>query len=949
MSGRATKPVADAVKPAGMMPDLNVNPCKMCMPMGSSMAAYGIEGCMTILHGSQGCATYIRRHMATHYNEPVDIASSALTEQGTVYGGEGNLSKGIDNLIKLYHPKVINISTTCLAETIGEDVPAMIVRWYEAHPGENVVLVPTSSPGYGGSQFEGYFSFLHALVSTVEMKPETAAPHQLNIVCGPASPADMRFLNRLIDAFGIDAVVLPDISTSLDRGYLPVYNRTPEGGTPLAAVQSMAGSKLTIELGTFASEGISVGGYLRDCCGVPCRRMNLPIALRDIDALVEALSDFSGNPVPDSIGEERGRYLDAMIDSHKYDSEGRACIFGEPDFCYAVSRLCLENGIVPVVVAAGSRCPDFTERIGEEVREVASRFLVDRFDVVESADFGDIERLAIQNGANVMIGSSDGRRISGKYGIPLVRCAFPIHDQMGGQRVRTMGYEGSLTLLDRITNAILLRKVEGFRAAIRDEFYDNTLLSHAHLHRETQSEQLFAEAESCLSQGAAGTDALLRASSVPAASASADARDSVDRKTERHPCFSSGCSATRARIHLAVAPRCNISCNYCVRRYDCPNESRPGVASRVLTPLQAFDRWKEAREQLENLTTVGIAGPGDALANWDETHETIDLIHAVDPDTVFCLSTNGLLLPRYADDLAAAGVTHVTVTMNAVDPAIGALIYGSMVLDGIRYDGQAAAGVLLSNQIAGIERLIALGVVVKVNTVLIEGVNDLHVDDVAEKAAALGASVHNIMQMIPVEGSAFGDKPQISLVKLEAVRKRCTAYLPQMSHCQQCRADAVGTLYENISHLFDKEEDAPEEPCAAPGSPTPCYRFAVATKSGFMVDEHFGHARRFAICESDGSSVRILEERDIEGYCKGDEVCRDDLSQEQRFERIVALIDDCDALLCLRIGTAPASRLHERGIDTVLTCDRIEPAVLSASRALGEAGVHPVLAEAQSA
>ena len=116
-----------------------------------------------------------------------------------------------------------------------------------------------------------------------------------------------------------------------------------------------------------------------------------------------------------------------------------------------------------------------------------------------------------------------------------------------------------------------------------------------------------------------------------------------------------------------------------------------------------------------------------------------------------------------------------------------------------------------------------------------------------------------------------------------------------------------------------------------------------------MVDEHFGHARRFAICESDGSSVRILEERDIEGYCKGDEVCRDELSQEQRFERIVALIDDCDALLCLRIGTAPASRLHERGIDTVLTCDRIEPAVLSASRALGEAGVHPVLAEAQSA
>jgi len=514
-----------------------------------------------------------------------------------------------------------------------------------------------------------------------------------------------------------------------------------------------------------------------------------------------------------------------------------------------------------------------------------------------------------------------------------------------------MGYEGSLMLLDRITNAILLRKVEGFRAAIRDEFYDNTLLSHAHLHRKTQSEQLLAEAESCLSQESAGLDIPDGSSSASCVEPSGAVRETIARKTKRHPCFTSGCSATQARIHLAVAPRCNISCNYCVRRYDCPNESRPGVASRVLTPLQAFDRWKEAREKLENLTTVGIAGPGDALANWDAVKETIGLIHAADPDTVFCLSTNGLLLPRYADELVAAGVTHVTVTMNAIDPAIGAGIYGSVVLDGMRYDGQAAAGVLLTNQIAGIERLVALGAVVKVNTVLIEGVNDLHVDAVAEKAASLGASVHNIMQMIPVEGSVFEDKAQISLRDLEAVRKRCTAYLPQMNHCQQCRADAVGTLYENLSHLFDGEGEEPpsEDPRRMTGPSKPCYRFAVATKSGLIVDDHFGHAQAFTICDSDGSSVEILEERSIEGYCKGNEVCREEMSQEQRLDRIMALIDDCDALVCVRIGTAPASRLHERGIETVLTCDRVEPAVLSAARSLGDAGVHPMLAEAQSA
>ncbi|NTU89567.1 MAG: nitrogen fixation protein NifN, partial [Actinobacteria bacterium] len=206
------------IKEAGALVSLDTNPCKMCMPMGVVNAAYGVSRCMTILHGSQGCSTYIRRHMATHYNEPIDIASSALTEQGTVYGGEANLKKGIDNLIKLYDPEVITIATTCLAETIGEDVPRILSSWREENSESEVTLIPVASPGYGGTQFEGYFRFLHALVAHTEFDETPNA--RLNIVSGPMSPADMRYLKDLVAGFGIDAIFLPDGSDALDGAHM---------------------------------------------------------------------------------------------------------------------------------------------------------------------------------------------------------------------------------------------------------------------------------------------------------------------------------------------------------------------------------------------------------------------------------------------------------------------------------------------------------------------------------------------------------------------------------------------------------------------------------------------------------------------------------------------------------------------------------------------------------
>lgn len=443
---------------------LNVNPCKMCMPMGSATAMYGIRGCMTILHGSQGCSTYIRRHMATHYNEPVDIASSSLTEQGTVMGGEKNLKKGLDNVILLYDPEVIGVATTCLAETIGEDIPRILEDYRAEHPDIRTELIPISSAGYSGTQFEGYFKALRSVVENVDMD---ISPNDLvNIVAGPLSPADVRYLKGLMDSSGVDYVLLPDISDNLDGGHEDIYHRLPQKGTSIDDIRKMGGAKLTMEISSFVPDRLSPAVYLKERFGVPFVRLNLPIGLRDNDMLVSVIESAGGN-IDGSVREQRSRYLDAMVDSHKHNAGGRAAVFGEPDFVYAVVRMMTENGIAPKVIATGSVSENFKDVLRAELGSAISEC-----DIMDDADFDMIERRVLERGVNVMVGSSEARRIAERDGIPLIRSAFPIHDHIGGQRVRTIGYEGSLTFIDRITNSL----IDGIETTFRGELHDRYFL-----------------------------------------------------------------------------------------------------------------------------------------------------------------------------------------------------------------------------------------------------------------------------------------------------------------------------------------------------------------------------------------------------------------------------------------------------------------------------------------
>ncbi|MDR3282262.1 MAG: hypothetical protein LBS92_01445 [Candidatus Methanoplasma sp.] len=447
---------------------LAVNPCKMCMPMGSSTAMYGIRGCMTILHGSQGCSTYIRRHMATHYNEPVDIGSSSLTEHGTVMGGEGNLVKGLDNMIRLYGPEAVAVATTCLAETIGEDVPRILRDYASERPGLGVTLIPISSSGYSGTHFEGYFKALRSVVEAVAM--DGAPNGRINVVVGPASPADVRFLKSLMKQMGVDAILLPDISDNLDAGHEDEYDRLPRKGTSIDDVKKMAGSSKTIEISTFVPEELSPAAYLKERYGVPFVRLNLPAGLRDADALVSELEGCGGR-MTEEIAGQRSRLLDAMVDSHKHNADGRAAVFGEPDFVYAVVRLMTENGITPAISATGSRSKAFTRTVSAEIEGVGSMKAGTKPLVFDDADFLAIEEAIADAGVDVMVGSSDGRRIEDRHGIPLVRAAFPIHDRIGGQRVRMLGYDGCLSLLDRITNSLIAKVETTFRKDLYRRYY----------------------------------------------------------------------------------------------------------------------------------------------------------------------------------------------------------------------------------------------------------------------------------------------------------------------------------------------------------------------------------------------------------------------------------------------------------------------------------------------
>ncbi len=265
----------------------------------------------------------------------------------------------------------------------------------------------------------------------------------------------------------------------------------------------------------------------------------------------------------------------------------------------------------------------------------------------------------------------------------------------------------------------------------------------------------------------------------------------VKRIIAKHPCFNQEASHFFGRIHLAVAPECNVQCNFCLREFDCINESRPGVTSKLLTPAEGLERVERVMATLDYIHTVGIAGPGEPLSN-EETFETLRMVRDRFPRIHLCISSNGLLLPEKVDILHDLQVETLTVTINAVNPDIGKQIYSWVHCDGAYHQDREGAELILARQLEGIELAVQQGILVKVNTVMIPTINDRHLVDVARKTRDLGAFMQNIMPLIPQYKFAHLKRP--SEGERKAAQNECNRFIRQMWHCRQCRADAIGLL-----------------------------------------------------------------------------------------------------------------------------------------------------------
>lgn len=271
------------------------------------------------------------------------------------------------------------------------------------------------------------------------------------------------------------------------------------------------------------------------------------------------------------------------------------------------------------------------------------------------------------------------------------------------------------------------------------------------------------------------------------------------KQTTDHPCFG-GDHSKAGRIHLPVAPGCNIKCGFCERKFDCANESRPGVTSKVLTPIEGVERVRLVKQHMDlkggaKLKVVGIAGPGDPLAN-PKTFETFKLIRQEFPEMTLCLSTNGLMLEEKLPEILEADVHSLTVTINALSPEAGANVYEWIQYGGRKFSGEKAAAFLIDKQLAGVKAAAAAGLMIKINHVYIPGVNDHETLDLAVKVRMLGAEMMNIIPVIPI--GRFADVEMPSDATMEMVRNQAELILSQARHCKQCRADAAGVVGQDI-------------------------------------------------------------------------------------------------------------------------------------------------------
>lgn len=389
---------------------------------------------------------------------------------------------------------------------------------------------------------------------------------------------------------------------------------------------------------------------------------------------------------------------------------------------------------------------------------------------------------------------------------------------------------------------------------------------------------------------------------------------------DNHPCFNVKAHKSFGRVHLPVAPRCNIQCKFCNRKFDCVNESRPGVTSGILTPQQAMIYLEEVFREKQNISVVGIAGPGDPFANPEETMETLRLVREKYPEVMLCLATNGLNLLPYIPELAELNVSHVTVTINAVDPEIGKNIYSWVRHNKRALRAEEGVAILLEKQLAAVKSLKEHGIMVKINSIIIPGINDEHIKEVARTVGDMKVDILNCVPYYPCEGSAFEHMAEPDKSMVERVRKEAGEFVKQMRHCTRCRADAVGILGEKPSeHLMNTLRACEQIKGCCSEIPAKDFgkNVAVASMEGVLVNQHLGEAGKLLVYRNEGGNVSLMEARETPEKGGGG----------NRWMQMAETFNDCSAILVGGVGEKPKTILGLKGIDVIEIEGVIEDAV----------------------
>ncbi|WP_440949019.1 nitrogenase molybdenum-iron protein subunit beta [Methanosphaerula subterraneus] len=426
-----------------------INPAKTCQPLGAMYASLGIHGCLPHSHGSQGCCAYHRMHLTRHFREPVMASSSSFTEGASVFGGAANLKTSIKNVFEIYNPDIMAVHTTCLSETIGDDIPSIIKQ---AEVPEGKIVIHANTPSYVGSHITGFSNMCRAIVAYLAESDGTAKKEQVNILPGFVNPGDMREIKRIVGALGVPLILYPDTTGVLDSPLTNRYAMYPEGGATIESIRDSGNSKLTLALGSWSSD--AAGNLLQEKCSVPGVPLKVPIGIKATDDLIMAIKNGFDVEVPQSLTLERGQVVDTLIDTNFHYQGKKVAVFGDPDIVIPLAEFLLTMGMIPVHVLTGTP----GKRFETEIRQMLEEAGIKESHVRAEGDLFELHQWIRDEPVDLLIGTTYGKYIARAEDIPLVRVGFPILDRAVQPLMPIVGYRGALRLIEMISNALLDRR-----------------------------------------------------------------------------------------------------------------------------------------------------------------------------------------------------------------------------------------------------------------------------------------------------------------------------------------------------------------------------------------------------------------------------------------------------------------------------------------------------------